>query len=206
MFERVAMFDDPFPQDPDAEYPAFDEHGNEIKVREIPEGKTILDYKDKPPDGKDNLLGNRFLCRQGGMLFVAQSGIGKSSASMQQDIMWSIGKPAFGIRPTGPLKILTIQAEDDDGDMYEFVNGIIDTLELTDEEVALANKNIHFVAHKELTGTTFLIELVKPLLEKYKPDILRINPLNAYLGADISDPFEAAKFLRNTSESIVGAV
>jgi len=49
----------------------------------------------------DNLLGNRFLCVEGGMLLVGPSGIGKSSANVQQDILWSLGRPAFGIRPEG---------------------------------------------------------------------------------------------------------
>lgn len=195
---------DPFPQDPDAwkdigEDIGEDTNGNnKKKAYPIPEAKTILDYRDNPPTSEDNLLGNRFLCREGSMLFVAQSGIGKSSASVQQDILWSIGKPAFGIRPAKPLKILTIQAEDDDGDMHEFVNGIIKTLELTNEEVMLASQNIRYIAHKELTGISFLEELVKPLLEIHKPDILRINPFQAYLGADVTDPAETGKFLRNT--------
>jgi len=60
---------------------------------------------------KNNLLGNRFLCVEGGMLFVGPSGIGKSSASIQQDILWALGRPAFGIKPARPLRILTIQAE-----------------------------------------------------------------------------------------------
>jgi RecA-family ATPase len=185
--------------DPDAEeMPEFDENGNEVKKRQLPKIRSIFEYADSPPDPKDNLLGNRFLCRQGSMLFVAQSGIGKSSASVQQDILWSLGKPAFGIKPSCPLRILTIQAEDDEGDMHEFTNSVKNGMELTKEEVIIANQNCKYVGHKELTGLMFLNEIVAPLLELTKPDLLRINPLQAYLGADIGDPFETGKFLRNT--------
>ena len=62
------------------------------------------------------------------MLFVGPSGIGKTSASVQQDLLWSVGLPAFGIAPARPLKILTIQAEDDDGDLSEIVSGIKSSL------------------------------------------------------------------------------
>ena len=65
------------------------------------------------------------------MLFVGPSGIGKTAASVQQDILWSIGRPAFGIRPARPLKIVTVQAEDDPGDLSEIVSGILTHLELS---------------------------------------------------------------------------
>jgi hypothetical protein len=199
-FFHTTMKDNPWGWKPGNEdrYDDCDDDGQPKKGYPIPEAKTILDFRDKPPNPNDNLLGNRFLCRQGSMLFVAQSGIGKSSASMQMDILWSIGKPAFGIRPSKPLKILCIQAEDDEGDMHEFVNGIIDTLELTKEEVQLCSENLRFVSHKQLTGLSFLHELVGPLLDKLKPDLLRLNPFQAYFGADLNNPTETGKFLRNT--------
>lgn len=147
-------------------------------------GKPLLEYGDKPPDPGKTILGDRFLCVGGGMLFVGPSGIGKSSASIQQDILWSIGKPAFGIQPQGPLKILTIQAEDDDGDLYEMVQGARHYLELTKEEEALSIKNCIYIPHKTLTGDDLLKKIVQPQLDHRRPQLLRLNPLQAYLGAD----------------------
>jgi hypothetical protein len=68
--------------------------------------------KSKPPPVTNGALkskptfGNRFLCVEGGLLFVGPSGIGKSSAGMQQDICWALGRPADGRershgKPTG---------------------------------------------------------------------------------------------------------
>ena len=79
---------------------------------------TIFDLLETPPDPQDTLLGDRLLCRGGTLLFVGPSGIGKSSSSMQQDICWALDREAFGITPARPLRILTIQAENDGGDLH----------------------------------------------------------------------------------------
>jgi hypothetical protein len=159
-------------------------------------GRALVTFADQPPDPEKTLLGNRFLCREGGMLFVGPSGIGKTAASVQQDLLWSVGQPAFGIMPTRALKILTIQAEDDDGDLSEIVSGIKAYLEFTPEQITLSTQNCIYVSEKSVTGIAFLEQVVAPLLLKYQPDILRINPLQAYLGGDLKEPAITAAFLR----------
>jgi len=160
-------------------------------------GRALVAFADVPPDPEKTLLGNRFLCREGGMLFVGPSGIGKTAASVQQDLLWSVGAPAFGIMPARPLKILTIQAEDDDGDLSEIVTGIKAYLEFSAGQVSLSSQNCIYVCEKSVTGAAFLEQVVMPLLLKYKPDILRINPLQAYVGGDLKEPAITAAFLRN---------
>jgi hypothetical protein len=144
----------------------------------------------------DNFLGNRWLCREGAALIVAPSGIGKSSAGVQQDICLALGRPAFGIKPPRPLRILTIQAENDDGDLAEMARGICDHLTLTDEERSVVNERVIYIKEKALTGAAFL-HLVRRLARKYKPDIIRIDPLHAYIGGDVKDPAVTTSFLRN---------
>ena len=164
---------------------------------ELPLVRPLIDFGDTPPDPGKTLVGNRFLCREGGMLFVGPSGIGKTSAGVQQDLLWSIGLPAFGIVPAGPLKILTIQAEDDDGDLSEIVSGVRTGLQLSPEQCQQSRENCLYVTEKTHTGPEFLAKVVSPLLEKHRPELLRINPLQAYLGGDIKDPTVTAAFLRN---------
>jgi len=77
----------------------------------------LLTLADQFPDPEKILLGNRFLCKGGAMTLVGPSGIGKSSTNVQMDISWAQGKSAFGVQPARPLKLLTIQAENDDGDL-----------------------------------------------------------------------------------------
>jgi hypothetical protein len=144
----------------------------------------------------DNLLGTRFLCIEGGMLFIAPSGTGKSSASVQQDICWSLGRPAFGIKPPRPMRILSLNAENDDGDLAEMTRGICDHLNLTDEERKLVAERVVYIKEKKLTGKAFLREL-RRLARKYKPDIIRIDPMHAYAGGDVKDPAITTPFLRS---------
>jgi len=162
-----------------------------------PDAVPLIALGDVEPDPTQTLLGHRFLCTKGGMVFLGPSGIGKSSASVQQDLLWGLGKPAFGINPARPLRILTIQAENDDGDLGEMVRGVSEALKLTDEEKAEVRERVLYASERARTGVVFLAEVVEPLLEKHRPDILRIDPLLAYLGADVNDAKETAAFLRN---------
>ena len=170
-----------------------------LDAKEIPNpviGRFLLDFRHHQPNPENTLLGNRFLCRGAGMLFVGPSGMGKSSASVQQDIQWSMGRLSFGIKPGKALKILTIQAEDDDGDTDEMVQGVCSFLKITDQEEREFRSNCSYIGHKSLTGHEF-IAFVRQALQYHHPDILRLNPLQAYIGADIKDPAVTAAFLRN---------
>jgi DnaB helicase-like protein/AAA domain-containing protein len=171
---------------------------NGARVDDLPTPTSIiaLAEADLAIFEADNLLGNRFLCKEGGMLSVGPSGIGKTSAGVQQDILWSLGRPAFGIRPTRPLKILCVQAENDDGDLAEMTRGICDHLNLTDEERKAVDERVVYIKEKAMTGEHF-IRLLRRLVRKYRPDILRIDPLHAYAAGDVCDPAVTTAFLRN---------
>ncbi len=157
---------------------------------------SLMALADVKPDPAKTLLGNRFLCVGGGMLFVGPSGIGKSSASVQQDILWALGREAFGIKPARPLRILCIQAENDDGDLGEMARGVIAGLHLSAEDRDAIRDCVLYVSERTHTGHSFLGSVVAPLLEKHRPDILRIDPLLAYLGADVNVAEATAAFLR----------
>jgi hypothetical protein len=171
--------------------------GNSSEPDALPTPTSIIALAEMDPAifEADNLLGNRFLCVEGGMLFIGPSGIGKSSANMQQDICFALGRPAFGIKPRRPLRILTIQAENDDGDLAEITRGVCDHLELSDEERRQVDENVIYIKEKSKTGEEFLRQL-RGLVQKYKPDIIRIDPLHAYAGGDVRDPAITTPFLR----------
>ena len=112
-------------------------------------------------------------------------------------ILWSIGKPAFNLAPSRPLKIAIIQAEDDPGDIHEMVAGACSRFGLTPDQITLCEQNCTVYHHKALTADRFLNEVVEPVLDKDRPDIVIINPLQAFLGADVKDTEKASRFLRN---------
>lgn len=167
-----------------------------IQTAEI-EAVPLMSLADTLPDERNTLLGSRFLCVGAGMLFVGSSGIGKSSASVQQDILWALGREAFGIKPARPLRILTIQAENDAGDLGEMARGVCTGLQLSSEDRAAIGDRVLYVSERVRTGSALLSLVVTPLLQKHRPDILRIDPLLAYLGADVNDAEKTAAFLRN---------
>jgi hypothetical protein len=162
-----------------------------------PEAKSVLSFKEEPPDPSKTLLGDRWLCVGQGALAVGPTGIGKSTSSMQQDICWSIGREAFGIKPAKPLRILVIQAENDSGDLHEMVVGVMAGMGLSEEEERLCGQNLLIVSEQERTGVGFIDGVLRPLLEKHRPDIVRIDPLMAFAGCDLTQSAEAAKFLRS---------
>jgi len=159
------------------------------------QGLSLSDYYDYEIDPDDTLLGNRYLCRESALLFPGPSGVGKSSASVQQDACWALGRPAFGIVPARPLRILTIQAENDNGDMHEMATGVVRGLGLTEEDRAVLGEHTLYVANKSAAGESLFVGL-RVHLERFRPDILRIDPLQAYLGGDPKDSALVSAFCR----------
>jgi hypothetical protein len=149
------------------------------------------------------LLKHRFLCRGGGLLLVGPTGIGKSSLAMQAMILWAIGREMFGIKPAKPLKSLLIQAENDEGDLAEMRDGVIAGLELGQEERRMAMENVIVAREDERTGPGFFIEVVRPLLETHRPDLLWIDPALAYLGGEAGSQRDVGSFLRNMLNPLV---
>ncbi len=167
----------------------------ELRREFLASGRSLLDYAKAKIDPALTLLGDRFLCCGGALLMVAPSGVGKSSAGVQQDLLWSLGREAFGIKPARSLRILCFQAENDDGDVTEMARGVMSGLKLTDDEKAQVDERTFYVSCS-LTDEAFLQQLDQAC-RFFKPDIVRIDPLNAYLGDDPKNPKAIAWFCRD---------
>jgi hypothetical protein len=161
----------------------------------LPLIRAIQELSKAPPDLTTTLLGERLLCRGGAMLMVGPSGVGKSSMSVHQDLCWAVGREAFDIKPARPLRILTIQAENDDGDLYEMIRGVIAGHKFTQEEWGMATVNLHYVTETARSGQPFL-DMLDHLLTAHACDIVRIDPLFAFYGAKIEDSEKLSTFLR----------
>ncbi len=158
---------------------------------------SLFDMKPPSASGSPNdIFVKGYLRKHGGLLLVGPTGIGKSTFLVQCCVTWSLGQPAFGIQPTRPLKILVIQAENDDEDMAEMRDGVVKGLSLTEEQVGQIHASIHVVSESGKTGKSLFDETLEPLLTAYKPDILILDPLFAYMGGNASDQENASKFLR----------
>ena len=157
---------------------------------------TLLEYAGK--EDPNNIIGQRYLCRGGSVILVGQSGIGKSSLTAQFALSWACGRDVFGIRPVKPLKILVIQAENDDGDLAEMTAGVLNGMGVKQdsEEFQTINRNLIFIRDTVETGFAFT-ERVRRLVDRYRPDVVFLDPLLSFIGADISRQEVCSQFLRN---------
>jgi hypothetical protein len=162
-----------------------------------PVSRKLSEIERTKSDDPTELLKNRFLCRGGGLLLCGPTGIGKSSWAIQAMIQWAIGEPSFGMVPARPLKSLLIQAENDDGDLAEFRDGICAGLELSPDNIKLVGDNVVVACEDTRTSIRFFAEVVEPLLELHKPDLLWIDPALAYIGGEVSLQRDVGAFLRN---------
>jgi hypothetical protein len=146
------------------------------------------------------LIGRRFLVRGGSWMIAGPTGCGKSSFLMQQAIYWATGTAMFGMKPTGPLKIMIVQAEDDFGDVAEQYQGVVagikslQELDL-DQFDQLIRSNLSLKEMRGISGEAFLKQL-EAHMQFFKPDLVGINPLFAYAGCDLLDA-SIGTFLRD---------
>ena len=162
----------------------------------LPKIRSLGDFGIDTETNGGNLLGNRYLCRGGGLLVSAPTGIGKSSWVVQASVSWALGEAHLGIKPAFPLKTLIVQAENDDGDVAELRNGVFTGLGLSDEQKQRVRQNVHVVCESSATGVTFT-RMVEGLVKLHRPDLLVIDPLFAYLGNDACNQSAVSAFLRN---------
>jgi RecA-family ATPase len=144
----------------------------------------------------NNLLGQRWLCRGGSLVVVGQSGIGKSSLCMQLMILWALGLPAFGIKPTVPLRSVLIQAENDVGDLAEMYQGVRQGMGLTSTQETTLNERIFIYRDTTRTGANF-VDTASSLVDRHKPDLVWADPLLNYIGDDISEQSVISEFCCN---------
>lgn len=163
--------------------------------------RSLLDFLDIKIDPASNLLGNRWLTREGSLFVVAPSGHGKSSFAIHCALYWALGKVAFGIKPARPLKILLLESEDDDADNKSFVQ-ILRTMELTDEERDLLSANTRLEFRRDLTGERFFTA-IDQFLDQYPADLLILNPLTGFCTVELKDEIGMNDFLRNRLNKVM---
>lgn len=165
--------------------------------------------KFDPENDPNRLLGARWLCKGGSALLVGPSGVGKSSLTMQFACLLATGAPFFGIPVVRPLKVLVVQAENDEGDLAEMLAGVREGLNLDAEfgdesAIATLKRNLVFVRDTTHTGARF-VEAAHRLIERHKPDIVFLDPLLSFVGGDISKQEVCSAFLREGLNPIAEA-
>lgn len=187
--------------------PTWDEFVDHLESVDLPRSmspKEILSYN--PATDPDNLIGDRWLRRGSSMLFVGQSGVGKSTLILNQAVKWAFGLPWYGIQPKRKLKVIIIQAENDVADLFDQYGGAVLGAfpNRTPEEMktVAVDSGIEFFRETVKTGEAFVVMLRK-LIKKTEADLVYVDPLLSYIGGDISKQDVASKFLRNLLQPVL---
>ena len=163
--------------------------------------KAIDDFRLPPDDDPSVLLGNRYLNRGDGMVLVSTSGMGKSSMDVQMAVRFALGLDFMGVKSNGKLKSLIIQSEDSDGDVAEIWESIRYKMALTDEQVAEAHRMVLIQTERVNRGQAFIDQL-RRLVAKHQPDLVHINPLQAFIMGDVTEARDLGDFLRGGLNSL----
>ena len=159
---------------------------------------VLMQYVTDPDP--NTLLGKRYLSRGGSLLINGQTGLGKSSFLVQAATTWGLGLPLFGIQPVRALRSLIVQAENDIGDLAEMFRGVVDGTGCA-SRIAELQDHIRFITDAAHCGDSFM-PFIDPLINEHKPDLVWIDPLQAFLGGDIKDQKIVSPFIRNGLGSI----
>ena len=159
-----------------------------------------------PAEDGLTVAGDLWLRKGGSCLLVGPSGVGKSTLAMQIAYSWALGRPAVGISPTKPLKILVVQAENDLADLSDFNAGLLRGLGVVNDAEAYALLRKHLIINHNIadTGADFIASLRK-LVDRHVPDLILLDPLLSFIGADISKQEICSQFLRNWLNPILSA-
>ena len=185
----------------------------EAQVSRIQEPPTVTSLGDlrAPVYGNDptELLKHRFLYRGAICLLCGPTGVGKSAFLMQAAIYWSLGRPVFGIYPgdiyqRAGLRILLVQAENDEGDLVEMSNGVFGGLDdLSPAEIAVAKDRIKVKTVCDRSSDSFAGYLDALLSECGPFDLVMVDPAFAYLGGDGRDQKAVSYFMRELLNPIL---
>ena len=173
-----------------------------VKVQELPRIRILneLQSPDMKNDPKE-LIQHRFLYRGGVCLLVGPTGVGKSAFLMQLALHLAVGKPLFGIKPgehyrQRGMRVLLIQAENDDGDLAEMRDGVLKGCELSEPDKLQAQQRVAVCTLSDRSGDRFAATLEALLAEHGPFDILIIDPAFAYLGGDSNSQRDVSHFMR----------
>jgi len=147
--------------------------------------------KSFKPDPNHHLAGKGFIRRGAATLLIGPTGLGKSILAEQWAACLACGKDLWDqIKVPKPIRVLYIEAENDQEVLKEDFEGIQKNLKLPEK---LLNKNLtilHVPGLPEGQMGPFLEAKVK----KYKPDVIFIDPYQAFIGS--SDINSTAPFLQ----------
>lgn len=153
----------------------------------------------------DCLFGMRYLGRGQSAMFIAGTGVGKSSFINGSACHWALGRDYFGFKPkTGPLRTLIVQSENCLGDTAEAYQdslagmGIPLDSQLADD----IGDRVAFYRESVRTGEAFA-KVLRELITSHRADITVIDPMLGFAGIDVSKQDQLSHWLRGILQPIL---
>ena len=162
--------------------------------RGIVDLKSVLefDWSEDP----NALIGERWLCKGKQAIIQGPTGVGKSSLISQWAIRLIFGLPFFGIKPKKAMRVLIIQAENDDGDLAQALQDMLKAMQLTDHQRQHFLENVRYVTDEASMGESFARKLRQEIYS-FQPDIVFADPLLHYAGCDLMNQKDMSHFMRH---------
>lgn len=192
----------------------FEEIGNNIHGKSTKGGDIIsaaeLQGVDTLRENPDEIFKARYLCRGSALLLISNTGQGKSTLIYQGAFSWALGLEAFGLIPAGPLTTLIIQAENDQDELAEMIQGATVgefACQLTTAQIQEAGSRVLFRTETSAVGSDFFRRVRKTLASLQKGgtriDLLVIDPVLSYLGGDPSKADVVSPWLRQGLQQVM---
>ncbi len=163
------------------------------KEKEIFEIWKFSDIQNYIPDPSNFIAGNGWIRRGAGTLLTGGTGIGKSILAEQISLNISAGVNIFGrISVKQPYKVLHVQAENDEDTIKRDVESIVKNID-PKMDTKIIEDTFRICHIYGLTDKEFSLWLRRQC-EKFKPDLLSIDPYQAYVPSNM-DINSAACFL-----------
>ena len=160
--------------------------------------RLLREFDHLPNAVESELIGpNRFFCREQLGLIVGPTSIGKSTWILQAAIKFGLGAEMFGLKPRGPLRVLIIQSENDAHEIKWMRDALVKGLDLSAEQIETVGNQVIVSTVISLAGEKFISGALVPLVRRFKPDIVIIDPVFAFFDGDAKEQKDVGKFLRH---------
>jgi RecA-family ATPase len=174
-----------------------------------PPVRTLGEYLDWEIDRPPMIVHTDMVARGAVNAMIAKAGKGKTAVSLNRFVRWSMGKPFLDeldevLYPEEPLKVLLIENEGSGWHFQRILRKIVDTQATDDEQRRLCEENLLIWGDGGWSGMKLddpnRIATLRVAVERFRPDILFIEPMRGLWKGNENDSGEMANMIDSLSE------
>ena len=166
--------------------------------------KPLSEFK-RDLEKKNVLIDGRWLTRGGTAMIISTTGSGKSILQTQMALCFNRGIDCCGLHPVRPFRSWVVQSEDDEDRVSIDRNDVVEYLRYQHpvddkgnpidwDEAFAQTMFLDFTYIKK--GADFLRGLDAKMRFHTPPDVVFINPFNAYFGGDLKSGADVSAFFK----------